>query len=213
MKSFLIIGIGNFGRHLCEELNKMRCEVTIADLHEEAMEGLLGSAAAAKVCDCTNPEVLRSFDVPSFDAVFVCVEGYFQACLEITDQLKELGARRIYSKADRDLDAKFLLRNGADYVIYPERDAAERIAISESSDQIFDFIELSRDCAICEISPRPEWEGRTLGELAFRSKYGLSLIAARRSGRVLPVTDPDYAFASGEHIYVMGAIGDIRRIT
>ena len=151
MKSFLIIGMGTFGHHLCRALCKMKCEVMIADQNGEALEDMLPYVAAAKICDCANIEVLRSFGVQNFDACFVCVNKNFQACLEITDQLKELGAKRVYSKADRDLEAKFLMRCGADFIIYPERDAAERIAVRESSDRIFDFICLSEGCAICEI--------------------------------------------------------------
>ena len=129
MKSFLIIGMGTFGHHLCRALCKMKCEVMIADQNGEALEDMLPYVAAAKICDCANIEVLRSFGVQNFDACFVCVNKNFQACLEITDQLKELGAKRVYSKADRDLEAKFLMRCGADFIIYPERDAAERIAV------------------------------------------------------------------------------------
>ena len=125
MKSFLIIGMGTFGHHLCRALCKNKCEVMIADQNGEALEDMLPYVTSAKICDCTNIEVLRSFGVQNFDACFVCVNQAFQACLEITDQLKELGAKRVYSKADRDLEAKFLRRCGADYIIYPERDAAE----------------------------------------------------------------------------------------
>ena len=132
MKSFLIIGMGTFGHHMCRALCKHKCEIMIADRNGDTLEDMLPFVSSAKICDCTNIEALRSFDIPSFDACFVCVNDSFQACLEITDQLKELGAKKVYSKADRDLEAKFLLRCGADAVIYPERDAAERIAVRES---------------------------------------------------------------------------------
>ena len=166
------------------------------------------------MADCTNIEVLRSFDVPSFDACFVCVNQAFQACLEITDQLKELGAKRVYSKADRDLEAKFLRRCGADYIIYPERDAAERIAVRESSEHIFDFISLSEGCAICEIEPPREWMGRSVAEVGLRSRYNLNLIAARTDDEKLhPVLDPAYKFNEAEHILVLGNMDDVRRVT
>ena len=151
MKSFLIIGMGTFGHHLCRALCKLKCEVMIADQNGEALEDMLPYVASAKICDCANIEVLRSFGVQQFDACFVCVNQNFQACLEITDQLKELGAKRVYSKADRDLEAKFLRRCGADFIIYPERDAAERIAVRESSERIFDFIGLSEGLSLIHI--------------------------------------------------------------
>ena len=137
----------------------------------------------------------------------------FQACLEITDQLKELGAKRVYSKADRDLEAKFLMRCGADFIIYPERDAAERIAVRESSDRIFDFIGLSEGCAICEIEAPEEWIGRSVAEVGLRNRHSLNLIAARRGEHLHPVLDPAYIFVSGEHVLVLGSLDDIRKVT
>ena len=213
MKSFLVIGVGTLGRHLCQELCAMRGEVVLADVSAEALEPLLELAASAKVCDCTNIDVLRSFDIPSFDACFVCVETDFQSALEITDQLRELGAKRIYAKADRDLESKFLLRNGADYIIYPEKDAAVRIATNESSDRIFDFFQLSEEFVVCEISPRPDWIGKSVSELGFRAKYNLDLIAAKDGARVRPVRDAGYVFSAKEHVLVMGHMKDISNVT
>ena len=214
MKSFLIIGMGTFGHHLCEALCRNKCEIMIVDQNSEAVEDMLPYVTEAKVADCTNIDVLKSFDVASFDACFVCVNQAFQACLEITDQLKELGAKRVYSKADRDLVAKFLRRCGADYIIYPERDAAERIAVRESSEHIFDFIALAEGCAICEIEPPKEWMGRSVAEVGLRNRYNLNLIAARADDeRMRPVVDPGYKFNEAEHILVLGSMDDVRRVT
>ena len=143
MKSFLIIGLGTFGHHLCRELSKQKCEIMIADSRPEVLEDLLPYVVSAKIGDCANEEVLRTFDIPSFDACFVCIGGNFQYSLEITSLLKDLGAKKVFSKADEDIQAKFLRRIGADVVIYPERDAAASIAVSESCDSIFDCIQLS----------------------------------------------------------------------
>lgn len=213
MKSFLIIGMGTFGHHLCQALSRVKCEIMVADKNPDSLNDVLDLVVGAKICDCTNLDVLKSFDVKNYDACFVCLNSSFQAGLEITDQLNELGAKKIYSKADRDLEAKFLRRAGADHIIYPERETAERIAISASSDQIFDFIGLDEDCSICEISPRPEWVGKSLSQLALRTKYGLNLIAARKGGRVVPVLDPSYVFRDEEHVFVIGDIDDVRKVT
>jgi potassium uptake protein ktrA len=119
----------------------------------------------------------------------------------------------VYSKADRDLEAKFLMRCGADFIIYPERDAAERIAVRESSDRIFDFIGLSEGCAICEIDAPDEWVGHSVAEVGLRSRHGLNLIAARRGERLHPVLDPAYVFVKDEHVLVLGSLEDIRKAT
>lgn len=213
MKSFLIIGMGSFGHHLCRSLEKQNCEIMIVDEKQEYLEDMLPYVTSAKIGDCTNPEVLKSFDVEAFDACFVSVGGSFQNSLQITSLLKELGAKKVYSKADEDIQAKFLLRNGADEVIYPEKDGAERIAIRVSSDNIFDSIEISEDYYIMEIQPRQEWFGKTICELNFRKKYRLNIMAVKKEKELFPMPDLNYEFTQGEHLMVLGHIDDIRNVT
>lgn len=212
MKSFLVIGMGSFGHHLCRSLAEQNCEIMIVDQDSENLEDMLPYVTSAKIGDCTNPEVLRSFDVASFDACFVCMGTNFQNSLQITSLLKELGAKMVYSKADEDIQAKFLLRNGADEVIYPEKDGAERIAIRASSDSIFDCIEISDDFYIMEIQLLPEWIGMTIRELDFRSKYSMNIMATKIGKQIIPMPGPDHAFREEEHLMVLGHVDDIRKV-
>lgn len=211
MKSFLIIGMGTFGHHLCRELAKQKCEIMAVDARQELLEDVLPLVVSARIADCTNEEALRSFDIPSFDACFVCIGGNFQNSLEITSLLKELGARKVFSKADEDIQAKFLRRIGADEVIYPEQDAAAGIAVSESSDSIFDCISLSGEYAIFEITPKREWIGRTLRDVDVRQGFGLNVLAAKKDGVLDTMPGPDYVFRTEEHLIVMGRRDDIWR--
>ncbi len=213
MKSFLIVGLGSFGHHLCRALAEQKCEVMVADQVSETLEDLLPLVVSAKVGDCTNEEVLRSFDIPSFDACFVCLgDSNILGSLQITSLLKELGAKKVFSKADDDVQAKFLLRNGADEVIYPELEVAVSLAVSESSDSIFDCIRLTADYSIYELQPLPRWVGKSLKELNFRVKYNLTVIAAIRDGVIRPNLSPDYTFREDEHLLVLGRIEDIHRV-
>ena len=211
MKSFLIIGLGTFGHHLCRELAKQKCEIMIVDSRPEVLEDLLPYVVSAKIADCSNEEVLRSFDIPSFDACFVCIGGNFQYSLEITSLLKDLGAKKIFSKADEDIQAKFLRRIGADEVIYPELDAAASIAISESNDSIFDCIPLSGEFSVYEIEPNEKWLGKTIRELNFRNTYNLNILGAVQDGMINDMPSIDYVFKRGEHLLVMGHDADIRK--
>ena len=211
MKSFLIIGMGSFGHHLCRKLAEHKCDIMVVDQNSEALEDILPLVISARVADCTKMDVLETFGVPQFDVCFVCIGSHLQSNLEITDLLNELGARRILCKVDRDIDAKFLMRNGADGVIYPERDIADRIAVSVSNDQIFDFIPISKEYSIYEIGVRPEWVGKTLSELNFRSNYRLNMIASKVNGVVTPILHPNYTLKAEEHIFVMGTMDDIER--
>ena len=213
MKSFLIIGMGSFGHHLCRALAEQKCEVMVVDRVSETLEDVLPLVVSAKVGDCTNEEVLRSFSVESFDACFVCMgDNNVLGSLEITSLLKELGAKKVFSKADDDVQAKFLLRNGADEVIYPEQEVAVSLAVSESSDSIFDCIRLTADYSIYELQPMDRWLGKSLKELNFRVKYHLTIIAAMRDGVIRPNLSPDYVFKADEHLLVLGRIEDIRKV-
>ena len=203
MKSFLIIGMGTFGHHLCRELSKQHCEIMAVDVVAEAVEDVLGIVVSAKVGDCTNEEVLRSFGVTDFDACFVCVS---------TSLLKELGARKILCKANDDIHKKFLLRNGADQVIYPEQEAAASLAISESSDDIFDCISLTADYRIFELKMPERWVGRTIRQLAIRTQYNLIVLALKVNGTIHPMPDIDHVFQEEEHVMVMGQAEDVRRL-
>lgn len=212
MKSFLIIGMGSLGHHLCRELVNNGCDVMVADTREEALQDVLQDVVSAKVCDCTKTDVLESFGVDEFDACFVCVGGAFQNCLEITDQLKSLGAKKVYSAADRDIESKFLLKNGADRIIYPEHDIARRIAGVESSSSIFDCINISDDYAIFEIEVLDKWVGKTIRDIDFRQRYRLNIIAYKIGDEVHPMFESDYVFKQDEHILVLGHTDDIKRV-
>ena len=189
MKSFLIIGMGTFGHHLCRALAEQKCEVMIVDRRGEVLEDMLPLAVSAKIGDCTNEDVLRSFDVGSFDACFVCLGDDVLASLEVTSLL-----------------------NGADEIIYPELEVATSIAVSESSDSIFDCIRLSADYSIYELEPLERWLGKSLKDLNFRAKYDLTVIAAVKGETIRPNLGPNYVFRAEEHLLVLGRIEDIRKV-
>ncbi|MBR4692839.1 MAG: TrkA family potassium uptake protein [Oscillospiraceae bacterium] len=212
MKSFLIIGAGTFGHHLCRELAAQKCEVMVVDRNAKPLEDLVNVVTSAKIADCSNIETLRSFDIPSFDACFVSVGRNFQYSLEITSLLKELGAKKVFSKADEDIQAKFLLRIGADEVVYPEKDMAKRIAIAESSDSIFDCMPLTEDFGIYEINVPKRWVGKTVVKLDVRRKYNLSILALKIGAQLRPLPPVDHEFTDSEHLMVLGRDEDIRRV-
>ena len=155
MKSILIIGMGRFGRHLCRNLAALGNQIMVVDELEENLEEMLPYVVSAKIGDCTNEAVLKSLGIDNFDICFVCIGTNFQSSLEITSLVKEMGARYVVSKANRDIHAKFLLRNGADEVIYPDRDIAEKLAVRYSANHVFDYIELTDEFSIYEIPPLP----------------------------------------------------------
>lgn len=212
MKSILVIGMGRFGHHLCSNLLNLGNEVMIVDQSEEKIEDLVPYVTSAKIGDCTNEEVLKSFGIKNFDLCFVCIGTNFQSSLEITSLLKDLGAKHVVSKANRDIHAKFLLRNGADEVIYPDRDIAEKIAVRYSANHVFDYVELTDEYSIYEIPPVERWIGRSIKDVNVRQKYHASIIATKEEGKTKLLPPADHIFKESEHLMVIGKKEDIDRI-
>lgn len=212
MKSILVIGTGDFGGHLTRKLVELGNEVMIVDINEDHMRELLPLVRDAQIADCTQEDVLHSLGVGNFDICFVCVGENFQSCLEITSLLKDLGAKYVISKAKRDIHKKFLLRNGADEVTYPERDIAEKLAVRHSASNLFDYFELTKEISIYEIPALKAWIGKSIKELNFRTKYNISILATKKEETVVPLPSPDYVFKEDEHLMVMGHHLDVEKI-
>ncbi|NLU23350.1 MAG: TrkA family potassium uptake protein [Clostridiales bacterium] len=209
MRSMLVIGLGRFGSHLALKLMELGNEVMAVDEDEEIVNTLAPSVTCAQIGDCMDEKVLKSLGVANFDICFVCISSNFQSSLEITSLLKELGAKRVISKTNREMHAKFLLKVGADEVVYPERDMAIRTAFKYSARGAFDYIELSREYAIIEIEVPTDWVGSSLKTLNVRSRHHINVIGAKSGGSVVPVTSPDYVFHDGEHLIIAGEKKDL----
>lgn len=184
MKSFLLIGLGRFGRHLAIQLNAQGHQVMAVDDDEEKVNAMLNVVTNAQIGDSTNGEFLQELGVNNYDVCIVAISDNFQSSLETTSLLKELGARKVVSRAERDVQAKFLLRNGADEVLYPEKQLAKWAAVRYGSDHLLDYIELDADNAIVEVEVPAEWAGKTVGEIDVRRIHNINLLAVKRDGAV-----------------------------
>lgn len=210
MKSVLIIGLGRFGHHLTRNMLEQGNDVMIIDSDEKMIEDLVPYATSAKIGDCTNPEVLRGLGIDNFDIVFVCIGTNFQSSLEITSLVKEMGAKLVVSKATRDIQAKFLLRNGADEVIYPEKDLAEECAVRYSMDNIFDYMEMADGYGIYEITPLTEWCGKSIRESNIAAKHRISILGIKKQdGSTNMMPSPDYVIKAEEHLVVLANSSEI----
>jgi trk system potassium uptake protein TrkA len=209
MKSVLIIGMGKFGHHLCDNMIELGNDVMIVDREEEKVSDLIYKVTNVQIGDCTNPQVVKSLGVSNFDIVFVCIGTNFQSSLEITSLVKEMGAKFVISKANRDVHAKFLLRNGADEVIYPDRDIAEKLAKRCSANHVFDYIELDDEYSIYEIPPLDEWLGHSIQELNIRKQYGISILGIKKGEEMDILPSIDHRFTKEEHLMVLGSRKDV----
>lgn len=212
MRSILIIGLGRFGRHLAFDFMDLKDEVMVIDKDERAVNRVSSSVTSAQIGDCTDENVLRSIGVSNFDRCFVCISSDFQASLEITSLLSDLGADYIISKTDRDVHGKFLLRNGAKEVIYPEKDIALRTAMKYVSAETFDFIELTKEYAILETATPKRWLGKTIRAINVRATYNLNVIAYKRDGVISPMVDSEYVFCTTDHLLIAGNVTDFKHL-
>jgi trk system potassium uptake protein TrkA len=207
-KSVLIIGIGRFGRYLALRFVELGNEVMIVDRYEEKLTDLIPLVSNAQIGDCTNLEVLNSLGASNFDICFVCIGSNFQTSIEITSQLKDLGAKYVIAKADRELHEKFLLRNGADEVVFPERESANKAAVRLSSNNVLEFIELTPEYYILEISPLEKWIDKTIAQVGVRDKYGINILATKKNNRVYPLPGAKHIFKEDEQLIVVGNKSD-----
>lgn len=212
VKSILIIGLGRFGRHLCQKLMSLHNEVMIVDRDEETINSLMNEVTSAQIADCTDENVLHSLGIQNFDLCFVCVGSDFTSSLLITSMLHDMGAKRVIAKASRDIHAKLLLRNGADEVVYPERDSAERMAVRMSAQNVFDYIELTADYSIYEIPPLENWIGRTVREVDVRNRFHLNILAIKTAGVLKPLPGGDYVFTGSEHLLALASKEDAKKL-
>lgn len=211
MKSILLIGLGRFGRHIALKLDELKHEVMAVDKIDERVEAVLPFVTGAQIGDCTREEFLKPLGIRNFDTCIVTIGNDFQASLETTSLLKELGARHIVARAARDVQAKFLRQVGADDVLYPEKQLASWAAIRYSSDHIFGYIELENDYAIFEIQVPPSWRNKTVGEIDIRKKYSVNIMAIKESGEMqMHVTQSTY-LTENQTMMVLGRHKDMQK--
>ena len=178
-KTILLIGLGRFGLHIAKNLHELGHEVMAVDVNEERINQAVPYVTDAQIGNSTNEEFLKSLGINNFDLCIVTISDDFQSSLETTSLLKELGAKKVVSRAERDGQAKFLLRNGADEIVYPEKQLASWMAIKYSADHILDYIEIDNEHAIFEVSVPKDWIGKTIGEIDIRKKYGISILGIK----------------------------------
>ena len=211
MKSVLLIGLNSFGTLIAKQLYDLGHQVMAVDRNESRVDALLPIVTNAQIGDSTNEAFLRSLGIPGYDVCIVTIGGDFQSSLETTALLKELGGRMVVSRADRDVQAKFLLRNGADEVIMPEKQAAEWAAIRYASNHILDYIRLDDDHAIYEVTVPSEWIGKTIGQIDIRKRFGITIMAVKKNGRMILSVTPDTMLNEDITMLVLGEYKAMQR--
>ena len=204
MKNILLIGLGRFGKHIAMQLNEMGHEIMAVDINEERVNRILPFVTNAQIGDSTDASFLESLGIGNFDICFVTIGGSFQNSLETTSLLKELGANLVISRAERDVQEKFLLRNGADRVAYPEKQVAKWASIRYADDHILDYMEVDASHAIFEVAIPDEWIGRSVGELDIRRRYNINILAVKKEREVSVTISVDTVLEADSTLLVLG---------
>ena len=211
MKSILVIGIGRFGYHLIDQLSKAGDEILAVDSSEERIEPVLGLVTSSLIGDTTKEEFVRTLGVENFDVCFVAIGDDFQSSLETTSLLKECGAKYVVARASRSVHEKFLLRNGADAVVFPEKQLAEWAAIRWCSGRVVDYLDFPGDYSIFEIKVPKEWIGKSLVDLGVRNKLHLNVLSIKRDGKAILEFPANLVFEEGDTVTIFGADKDIKK--
>ena len=211
MKSILLIGLGRFGRHVAEKLYELDHQVMAVDKQEDRVEAVMSYVTNAQIGDSTNMEFLETLGVSNFDVCIIAIASDFRSSLETTAYLKDLGAKMVVSRASRDVHARFLLRNGADEIVYPEKQVANWTAIRYSSEHIFDYVQLSDTHAIFEIEMPQNWVGKTIGQVDIRKKFNINIMALKRDGKLDMAIRPDTMLTDDATMLVLGESRDIQK--
>ena len=209
MISALIIGAGRFGAMLVQQMAQLNYEIMAVDSNEDRINAIMPYVTDAQIGDSTNPTFIRTIGVDNYDLCVVTMSDNFQTSLETTFLLKELGAKRVIARAKNEVQEKFLLRNGADEVVYPEQ-VALRLATKYASETILDFLQFDGGYSIYELAVPVMWIGKTLPQLDVRRKYDINLISLRRNGQVC-IPRPDDPFQEGDVVYAVGEMKNIQK--
>lgn len=211
MKSILLIGVNRFGSLLAREFYSNGHQVMAVDKDESRINKILPIVTDAQIGDSTDEAFLRSLGINNYDVCIVTIGEDFQSSLETTSLLKELGGRLVVSRADREVQAKFLLRNGADEVLSPEKQIADWAAIRYGSNHILDYIKLDEDHAIFEVPIPRSWERKSVGQIDIRKRYGINIMAIKENGRMNLSVTPDTILSSKKTMLVLGEKKAIQR--
>ena len=212
MKNIMVIGIGRFGQRMVEKFHEMGNEVLAIDKNEERIDAVLPYVTNGEIADAANEAYIRSLGVEDFDLCVVALGSDFESSVEITSFLKDAGAPFVLSRATSDFHSKFLLRNGADKVVYPEQHTADWAAVCYANDTVFDYMPLSKDYSIYEIRVPGKWEDKSISELNVRQRYRINVLAIKRGDIIDPLLNPQHVFRGNERILVMGENRDLNRV-
>lgn len=202
-KQFVVIGLGRFGTSVAKTLTQLGNDVLAIDRSETAVQVVMNSVTHAVQADAREEETLKALGVRNFDVAIVAIGDDIQANILITLMLKEMGVKMVVSKAMNHLHGRVLEKIGADKIIYPEKDMGIRLAHNLVTHNVMDWIELSPDYSVVEITVPQKFIGKSLGELDLRAKYGINVIAVKKSNAIIVAPGAKERFEQNDIVIIV----------
>ena len=202
-KTFAVLGLGNFGMGVADELMEKGAEVLVADIDEQLIEENASRYTQAVIADLSNVDEIRQLGLGNMDAVIVCMSQDLEASIMCVMVAKEEGAHRVIAKAENKRKSEVLKKVGADQIVFPEKESGTRVAFQLISGEILKFFELTGNLVVAEIKPRKDWYDKTLSELNLRNGYGINVLAIYQGDKVYEASRADTIVRSGDLLMVM----------
>ena len=211
MKNVLLIGLGLFGKTVAEELYKLGHQVMAVDRDEKCVNDVLDYVTGAQIGDSTNADFLKGLGIDNYDVCIVTIRKDFQSSLETTALLKDLGAKFVVARATSNFHERFLLRNGADKIVFPEKQMAKWTAVRYSADHMLDYFQLDENLSIFEVDVPEKLVGKTVAEIDVRKKFNINIMGVFADGKISATIGPDTVFKAEHPILVMGNFKDVQK--
>jgi trk system potassium uptake protein TrkA len=212
MGRYAVIGLGKFGSTVARTLYERGHEVIAIDRDRDRVRELREASTQAIEADCTDQETLKGVGIHDADAVVISLGESMDASILVTLYAKELGIREIVVKALSLDHGKILKMIGATEVVHPERESARRVARGIGLRSIVEFLPLSADSSLVELSAPAEFVGRTLAETDIRRRFQVLVIAIKRGETLLTATGGDERLLEGDVLVLVGRDTDLQRI-
>lgn len=211
-KQFIVIGLGKFGQSVAKTLYQLGYDVLAVDDDEAIVQEISDQVTHAVQMDATDEYSLRTLGIRNFDVAVVSIGTNVQSSIMVTLNLKEAGVKKVIAKGNNEMHAKLLKKIGADRVILPEADMGVRVAHNLVSSNILDFIELSPDYSIVEISAPTQWLGKNIKDLDARAKYGINIMAIKTDSNINISPMATDIIGTNDILVVIGSIEDLAKI-
>lgn len=212
MRSYIVIGLGRFGSEAARRLCKLGNEVLVIDSSSELVQQISNDVTQAVVGDARDKEVLKALGVKEFDCGIVAIGASLADSVLATMNLKELGVPYVVCKAHDETHRQVLLKLGADKVVIPEQEQANRLARNLSSPNVLDYIELSDAYGIIEVPAPARWIGKSLKDLNVRAELGVNIIAVKQGERINVSPGADYEVMPGDIMEILGDTDALNRV-